>query len=68
MIECKLVDVAGDTGIVLPAELLEDLRLRQGDSLLLLRMPDGTWRVTPPDEAQATRVELAEGFMHEEDA
>jgi len=42
----------GDRGrLVLPAEIRKQLRLRQGDELLITVQPDGTLRLTSPRQA-----------------
>ncbi len=61
----KLTAIGNSTGIVLPKELLEKLRVGRGDELLILETPDGI-RLTPYDPEFAEQMEVAERIMRED--
>lgn len=61
----KLTTVGNSTGVVLPRELLEKLRVRKGDTLFVLETPNGI-ELTPYDPAFARQMELAERVMRED--
>ncbi len=46
MITLKLTQIGNSTGVVLPKEALEKLRVEKGDVIYLTETPDG-YRVTP---------------------
>ena len=58
----KLTTVGNSTGIVLPRELLEKLRVRKGDVLQVLETPNGI-ELTPFDAGQAREMDVAESVM-----
>ena len=58
----KLITIGNSTGIVLPKEALERLRVAKGDVLHLLETPNGI-ELTPYDPEFATQIESAEEVM-----
>lgn len=60
----KLVAVGNSTGVILPRELLERLRLDRGDELTVLETPDGV-TLTGYDPEFARQMEVAEKVMRE---
>ena len=58
----KLTTVGNSTGIVLPKELLERLRVSKGDTLHVIETPNGI-ELTPYDEEFAKQMEVAEEVM-----
>jgi putative addiction module antidote len=64
-ITVKVTTVGNSTGIVLPKEILERLRISKGDILTVTETPDGL-RLRPYDEDFATAMTLAEEIMRED--
>lgn len=58
----KLTTIGNSTGVILPKELLERLRLGRGDTLHVLETPRGI-ELVPFDEEFARQMEVAEGVM-----
>ena len=62
MIQLKLTKIGNSVGVVLPKELLAQLKVGLGDSLFCSEMPDGV-RMTAYDEGVAHDLKLAEDIM-----
>ena len=60
----KLTAIGNSTGVILPRELLEKLRVDRGDELMVLETPDGI-KLTPYDPDFAEQMEVAEKIMRE---
>ena len=58
----KLTTVGSSTGIVLPKELLERLRVKKGDLLHVVETPGGI-ELTPYDPEFAEQIAVAEEVM-----
>ena len=58
----KLTAIGNSTGVVLPRDLLEKLRVGRGDELMVLETPDGI-KLTPYDPEFAQNMEVAEKIM-----
>jgi putative addiction module antidote len=58
----KLIAVGNSTGVILPKELLEKLRLEKGDELQVLEGPDGI-RLTQYTEKFDQQLDVAEAVM-----
>ena len=58
----KLIAVGNSTGVILPKELLEKLRVQKGDELHALETPDGV-RLTQFDREFDRQLDVAEGVM-----
>ena len=58
----KLTTVGNSTGIILPKELLEKLRVKKGDTLHVLEVPDGI-TLTPLNAEFADQMDVAENVM-----
>jgi len=61
----RLTAIGNSTGVVLPRELLEKLRVQRGDELMVLETPDGI-TLTPFDPEFARQMEVAERIMRED--
>ena len=61
----KVTTVGNSTGVILPKELLEKLRIAKGDSLYVTETPRGV-ELTPYDEEFAAQMEIAEAVMRED--
>jgi len=60
----KLTAIGNSTGVILPKDLLEKLRVDRGDELMVLETPDGI-RLTPYDPEFAAQLDIAEDIMRE---
>lgn len=58
----KLTAIGNSTGIILPKELLEKLRVSKGDTLQVLETPNGI-ELTPFDESLDAQLDVAERIM-----
>lgn len=61
----KLTAIGNSTGVILPRELLEKLRVQRGDELTVLETPDGI-KLTAYDPEFAEQMEVAEKIMRED--
>ena len=58
----KLTTIGNSTGVILPKELLEKLRVGKGDTLHVLETPNGI-ELVPFDEEFARQMDVAERVM-----
>ena len=65
MTTLKLTAIGNSTGLILPKEILERLRVGRGDSLTVVETPTGI-SLTPFDAEFDRRMELAEQIMRED--
>ncbi len=65
MASVKVVAVGNSTGIILPKEIVQRLRVEKGDMLYLVETPDGI-ELTPYDREFAEQMEAAENIMRED--
>jgi antitoxin component of MazEF toxin-antitoxin module len=68
MIELKVCKLDDGLGVVLPPVVIEALEAREGDSIYLVNMLNGSFRLARHDEHFVEEMELVEGMIHEEDA
>ncbi|MEM7480395.1 MAG: AbrB/MazE/SpoVT family DNA-binding domain-containing protein [Acidobacteriota bacterium] len=61
----KLTQIGNSTGVVLPRELLDRLRVERGDVLSVIETPDGI-ELTAYDPDFAAQMEAAEEVMRED--
>lgn len=61
----KVTTVGNSTGVVLPKEILQRLRIERGDTLYVLETPNGI-ELVPYDPEFATQMEAAERVMRED--
>jgi putative addiction module antidote len=61
----KITTVGNSTGVVLPKEILERLRVSKGDKLYVLETPNGI-ELVPYDPEFALQMETAERVMRED--
>ncbi|MDJ0691254.1 MAG: AbrB/MazE/SpoVT family DNA-binding domain-containing protein [Xenococcaceae cyanobacterium MO_188.B32] len=61
----KVTTVGNSTGIILPKELLEKLRIGKGDILYVTETPRGV-ELSPYDREFATQMDIAESIMRED--
>ena len=65
MTTLKLTTVGNSTGVVLPREVLQHLRVEKGDKLYVLETPNGI-QLTPYSPEFGKQVEIAEQVMRED--
>jgi putative addiction module antidote len=65
MIELKVTTIGNSSGVILPKELMEKLRISKGDTLYVLETPNGI-EITPYDPAFLQQMEIAEEVMRED--
>jgi putative addiction module antidote len=63
-ITVKVTTVGNSTGIVLPKEILERLRISKGDILTVTETPDGV-QLSTYDEKITRQMDVAERIMRE---
>lgn len=61
----KVTGIGNSTGVILPKELLEKLRISRGDELMVHETPDGIL-LTPFDAEFARQMDVAEKIMRED--
>jgi putative addiction module antidote len=61
----KVTAIGNSTGVILPKELLEKLRVSRGDELMVLETPDGI-KLTAFNPEFARQMEVAEKIMRED--
>lgn len=65
MTTVKITKIGNSVGIVLPKEVLERLRVGQGDQLHICETPEGV-SLTPYDQQFERQMGIAEGVMRED--
>jgi antitoxin component of MazEF toxin-antitoxin module len=68
MIELKIQALGAGVGVKLPAEVLEQLQVIEGENIFLVNMFDGSYRLAKHDQKAAEQMMLIDGQMHEEDS
>jgi putative addiction module antidote len=61
----KVTTVGNSTGVILPKELLEKLRVGKGDTLYVTETTRGV-ELSPYDQDFATQMAIAESIMRED--
>lgn len=61
----KLIAIGNSTGVILPKEVLDRLRVSRGDELHALETPAGL-QLSPFDSELAQQMEVAERVMRED--
>ncbi|HEX3532458.1 MAG TPA: AbrB/MazE/SpoVT family DNA-binding domain-containing protein [Thermoanaerobaculia bacterium] len=65
MTTLKLTTVGNSTGVVLPNEILQRLRVEKGDTLYVVETPNGI-ELSPYNPDFAAQMEVAERVMRED--
>ena len=60
----KLTQIGNSVGVILPKEVLANLKLEKGESIFLTETPEG-YVVTPYDPALEEQVTAGREFMRE---
>ena len=61
----KVVAVGNSTGVILPKEIVQRLRVKKGDTLYVLETPNGI-ELTPYDREFVAQMDVAESVMRED--
>lgn len=64
MVTLKLTKVGTSTGLVVPKEMLQRLKVEKGDALYAIETADG-YLLTPYDPAIEEQLRLGQEFMKE---
>lgn len=65
IVKLKVTTVGNSTGVILPKELLEKLRIGKGDTLYVTETPRGV-ELSAYDEEFVSQMEIAESIMRED--
>ncbi|MEH6580260.1 MAG: hypothetical protein V7731_24675 [Amphritea sp.] len=68
MIELKIRAVGAGLGVELPQEVLDQLETREGESIFLENMFNGSYRLAKHNEKFIEQMAIIDGQIHEEDA
>jgi putative addiction module antidote len=60
----KLTQIGNSVGVILPKEVLANLKVQKGESIFLTQTPDG-YAVTPYDPALDEQVSAGREFMRD---
>jgi putative addiction module antidote len=60
----KLISVGASTGAILPEEMLARLKVKNGDSLVVVETPEG-YLLTPYDPEIEEQLEAGDQFIRE---
>jgi putative addiction module antidote len=60
----KIIAIGNSAGIILPKEILAQMKVKKGDSIFITEGPHGI-RLVPFDEDFATQMEAAREVMRE---
>ena len=63
MTKLKVRQIGNSLGVVLPKDILTQLKVRDGDSLFITEAPDKSMRITPYDPAFLDQLAAAEEGM-----
>ena len=63
MIELKIRKFGNSLGVVLPKDVINRLRTKDGDPLFLIEAPDGGYQLTPYDPAFEKKLATAEDII-----
>jgi len=63
MVELKVRKFGNSLGVILPKEVLHRLNAAEGDRLLLIEAPEGTYQLTPWNPAFEEHMRIASGIM-----
>ncbi|QNT79185.1 AbrB/MazE/SpoVT family DNA-binding domain-containing protein [Entomobacter blattae] len=63
MIELKLRKFGNSVGLVLPKEVLEHMKLQEGEKLYLTETPDGSYRIGPYNPTFKEKMNKADNII-----
>ena len=63
MIELKIRKFGNSLGVILPKDVINRLRTKDGEPLFLIEAPDGGYQLTPYDPAFEKKLATAEDII-----
>ena len=63
MVELKVRRFGNSLGVVLPKEVINQLQTKDGEVLLLMEGPGGSYRLSPKDPTFENKMEKAEDII-----
>jgi putative addiction module antidote len=63
MTALKLTKIGNSTGVILPKEALNDMKLEAGDKIFLNKTADGGYQLSPYDAEFDRQMQAARRFM-----
>src|SRR5271166_2864821 len=63
MVELKVRKFGNSLGVVLPKDVINRLRTKDGEPLFLIEAPDGSYRLTPYDPAFEKKMAKADDII-----
>ena len=63
MVELKVRKFGNSLGVILPKEVIQRLGAAEGQRVLLIETPEGTFRLTPPNPEFEKKMSKAQDIM-----
>jgi len=63
MVELKVRKFGNSLGVILPKEVIQRLGAAEGERVLLIETPEGTFRLTPPNPEFEKKMSKAQDIM-----
>jgi len=63
MVELKVRKFGNSLGVILPKEIIQRLNTAEGERLLVIESPDGTFQLTPPNPEFEEKMRKANSIM-----
>ena len=63
MVELKVRKFGNSLGVILPKEVIQRLGAAEGERVLLIETPEGTFRLTPPNPEFEEKMSKAQDIM-----
>ncbi len=63
MVELKVRKFGNSLGVILPKEIIQRLNTAEGERLLAVESPDGTFQLTPPNPKFEEKMRKAKNIM-----
>jgi putative addiction module antidote len=64
MVELKVRKFGNSLGVVLPKEVIRKLQTAEGEKLLLIEAPNGSYSIAQSEELFAAKMRTVEDLMH----
>lgn len=63
MVELKVRKFGNSLGVILPKEVIQNLKTAEGERLLLIESPGGAYQLAPPDPELELQLKIAREGM-----
>ena len=63
MVELKVRKFGNSLGVILPKEVIQRLGAAEGQTMLLIESPEGTFQLTPPNPEFEKKMSKAQDIM-----